>query len=211
MSRSLAISALLLSGCGFSFQPDAGTPPVVDTATPAAGPTGSYAAAARADLRVKRWRQLSLDLQGALELPEDQVCKEAGNFDCAVLHTAQLGGVSVDHALYEPITWWTVTTGLAMERFSLQACHNRLVLDRDGDAPVVYTHVELGATTLTAEAADAQATELWRRVLARDPAAWELEAARELHADVVADGANNGEWAALLCFSLATSTEHLLY
>ena len=165
----------------------------------------------RADLRVKRWRQLSLDLQGALELPEDQVCKEAGNFDCAVLHTAQLGGVSVDHALYEPITWWTVTTGLAMERFSLQACHNRLVLDRDGDAPVVYTHVELGATTLTAEAADAQATELWRRVLARDPAAWELEAARDLHADVVADGANNGEWAALLCFSLATSTEHLLY
>ena len=102
-----------------------------------------------------------------------------------------------------------VTTGLAMERFSLQACHNRLVLDRDGDAPVVYTHVELGATTLTARPRTGHGA-----VAARTrpgPGRLELEAARDLHADVVADGANNGEWAALLCFSLATSTEHLLY
>ena len=68
MTRFRLLVALLVSGCGFSFQPDKPSAPV-DTGE-ATGPAdgSAYTAAARADLRVKRWRQLSLDLEGALQL-----------------------------------------------------------------------------------------------------------------------------------------------
>ena len=208
----MGLVAWASSGCTFIFNADSPTPPA-DTGAAAddAAPSG-YAAASRADLRMKRWRQLSLDLEGGLELTRAEVCREAGNFDCTRLHTAQLGGTSIDHALYEPITWWTVTTGLTFERVVLQACHNRLDKDRSGESePVVFVEMPLDSSTLTDAQADAQATALWRRLLARDPAAWELTEARALHASAVSAGGDNGDWGVMLCFALATSTEHLLY
>lgn len=211
MSRPV-LAALLAAGCGAPFQADTPAVPADTGAAATDGASGAYAPASRADLRLKRWRQLSLDLQGALQLTEDEVCREAGNFECTRLHTAQLGGTSIDHALYQPITWWTVTTGLTLERVVLQACHNRLVKDRDEEAaPVVYQHVDLSSDAATPAEADALSTALWQRVLARDPAGWELEEARALHAQAVSAGGDNGDWAVMLCFSLATSTEHLLY
>ena len=208
----VGLLACALAGCAYSFDADTPTP------TPAPEPSaddeasGDYAPASRADLRMKRWRQLSLDLEGALELTAAEVCREAGNFECTRLHTAQLGGTSIDHALYEPITWWTVTTGLTFERVVLQACHNRLEKDRSPESePVVFIEMPLDSATLTDAQADAQAIMLWRRVLARDPAAWELTEARALHASAVSAGGDNGDWGVMLCFALATSTEHLLY
>lgn len=210
MTRLSPTLLLLALGCGTAFDADPGQSVDPIRAEPEAAPTG-HAAAARADLRIKRWRQLSLDLQGALELTADEVCKETGNFDCTRLHVAQLGGVSIDHALYEPIDWWTVTTGLSMERVVLQACWNRLEKDRAADAPVVFRHLPLTGLGASDSDLDAQSVELWRRLLARDPSADELAEARALHRANVESGASDADWAALLCFSLATSSEHLLY
>lgn len=167
-------------------------------------------ASAKADLRVKRWRQLSLDLRGVLRLSEDALCRETGLYDCTDLHVVPLGGVSIENGLYAPRSDFSVTTGLALERVVLQACWNRLELDRAGPAEV-FTAVDLHATTVPAPALDAQSTALFRGFLARDPSAAELAGARALAAEVESDGGTATEWALALCFALGTSTEFLLY
>ena len=138
-----------------------------DTGAPATEP--AYATSTRADLRVKRWRQLSLDLQGALELAEDDVCKEIDRFQCTSMHVVQLGGISDDNGVYQPQEQLSVTAGLATERVVIQACTHRMEADREAEEPVVFGHVDLEGDTLEPAEGDAQSTELWRRLLARDP------------------------------------------
>lgn len=174
--------------------------------------TEGWTPATRADLRTKRWRQLTLDLQQALQLPEDELCRETGLYECTNLHVVPLGGVSLDNGLYQPIDSVAVTTGLAMERVALASCWERLSRDRAGDEPaVVFTELDLAATEAAEAALDAQATVLWRRFLARDATADELAAARTLHAGVIEDGGGNAEWSLALCSALATSSEFLFY
>jgi len=179
------------------------------------GVDGELVAASRADLRLKRWRQLSQDLEGALELRPDQVCREAGLYDCTELHVVPLGGVSVPNGLYRPIDTISATTGLASERMVLQACWNREKLDvaalAAGQAAVVFGQVDLAASALSEEDATAQLTELYRRLLARDPAPEEVTALVGLHASIIADGGTNADWALLSCFSIGTTTEALSY
>jgi hypothetical protein len=178
----------------------------------AADETDAYTPATRADLRTKRWRQLTLDLQQALQLPEDELCREAGLYQCTDLHVVPLGGVSLDNGLYQPVDGIAVTTGLATERVALAACWERLSRDRAAEAPaLVFTELDLTAAAASDRELDAQAALLWRRFLARDATADELAAARSLHAGVVEDGGGNAEWGLALCAALATSSEFLLY
>ncbi len=184
-----------------------------DTAEPAGEP--SYAPSTRADLRPKRWRQLSLDLEGALELAEDDICKETDRFQCTSLHVIPLGGISEDNGVYEPQSVLPGTAGLATERVVLQACTHRLEADRelqeaDEDARV-FTHIDLEGSELTEEAGQNQATELWRRLLMRDPSETELAGAISLHESVVSSGGDNAAWGVMLCLALGTSTEALTY
>jgi hypothetical protein len=175
-------------------------------------PTDAWTPATRADLRMKRWRQISQDLSGALQLQTDELCREAGNFDCNEIHVVPMGGISVDNGLYAPIDGVSVTTGLAIERVLLSACWTRLERDMAGEQPaVVFTQIPLEDTTLDDTAADAQATLLWQRLLARDPSPDELAAARGLHVGIIEDGGRNAEWALSLCVALGTSSEFLLY
>ena len=217
------LSLLLLTGCSLDFAADSLSPGEApdettggedgggDGGSTTTDPGPAYAPSVRADLRLKRWRQLSLDLEGALELPEDELCRETGLYDCTTLHVVPLGGISADNGLYAPQEQQSVTTGLAIERLALQACMNRLELDRAAEVPVVFSLIDLDATELADADADAQATELWHRLLARDPSAEELEGARALYGSTIAEGGDNGAWAAMLCFALATSTEALTY
>jgi hypothetical protein len=179
-----------------------------DSAEPVVEP--AFSTAARADLRLKRWRQLSLDLQGALALTPDQVCKETGLYDCTDLHAVALGGLSRDNGVYDAQNRVGVTTSLAMERVVLQACWTRVELDL-ADTPVVFTHVALDSSDATETELDAQTTELTRRLLARDPVDDELIAMRDFHATTLELGGTNAEWAWGACFALGTSTEALLY
>ncbi|MCO4774169.1 MAG: hypothetical protein KDA24_29330 [Deltaproteobacteria bacterium] len=165
----------------------------------------------KSDLRMKRWRQLHLDLQGALELAPDDICNETGLYDCRVLHTVPLGGISIDNALFRPIDAPSATTGLAVERFVLQACAARAFEDTAPGADPVIFDLEADGTTLSREAADPIITALYRRFLARDPLSEESDALYAMHADLVADGGLNLEWGWLACFAVATSTEALLY
>jgi len=204
---------LLLAACsvpdGAGLVPG-GALPEADTSVPDEV-EASFDASVRADLRLKRWRQLSLDLQGALELAADDVCRETDRFDCTTLHVVPLGGVSSDNGLYSPQAQQSVTTGLAMERVVLQACLRRLELDREADEPVVFGHIDLDSDALDSEAAEAQTTELWRRLLARDPSPEELADAEALHGAIVESGGDTASWAAMLCLAVGTSTEALTY
>jgi len=166
-----------------------------------------FSSAARADLRMKRWRQLSLDLQGALELPADEVCRETGLYDCFDIHTVPMGGLSRDNGLYHPTQGITVTTGLAMERVVLQACWNRLELDREGH-PVVFT-VDLEGDS--DEGLDDQVDDLYHRLLARNPEEAERALLVDFHDEVLDEGGGTAEWALMSCLIVGTTTEALLY
>lgn len=205
------LALALLTGCGVIDDlidpPDAEEPPELEEPTPFdQGPP----IAARGDLRMKRWRQLSLDLQGALELPADELCQETGRFDCADLHAVPLGGLSVDNGLFEPLDEPSATTGLATERFVLQACWHRFQRDQEGE-PIVFLGIDPDGTALDPAAGAAQVTGLYRRLLARDPLKAESDALLALHPALVAAGGLNGEWQILACFSIATTSEALLF
>lgn len=225
--RSLAAILVLwgAGGCGADGEaPGGGTTDDGGSADGGAGDGGGsggtaadpeYAAATRADLRLVRWRQLLLNLEGGLALTADQVCREAGLYDCADLHVVPLGGVSVPNGLYRPIDAVAATTSMAMERVVLQACWNRLSLDRElvaaGDAAVVFGALDLRTPDATADGREAVAVELYRRLLARDPLPVETAALEDLYTRVVAQGAGPLDWAALACFAVGTTTEALTY
>ena len=206
------VLATLLVGCDDIRLSGVSPVDIGSAPTEAEPPTDVWTPATRADLRMKRWRQLSQDLSGALQLQTDELCRETGNFDCNEIHVVPLGGVSIDNGLYAPIEGASVTTGLAIERVLLSACWKRLQRDMDPDqSAVVFTEIPLESTTLDDEAADAQSTILWQRVLARDPTPEELAAARRLHPGIIDDGGRNAEWALSLCVALGTSSEFLFY
>jgi hypothetical protein len=202
------LAMAMLCGCGVpgdgpggddpTVEPDP-TPPVFDQGPPIS---------ARGDLRMKRWRQLALDLEGALELSSGDLCNETGNFPCADLHAVPLGGISIDNGLFEPLDQPSATTGLAIERFVLQACWHRFQKDQEGP-PVVFQGIDPDGTTVVDP--DRQVRSLYRRLLARDPLDEELAAMAGLHAQIIDAGGLNGEWQVLSCFTIATSSEALLY
>ncbi len=168
----------------------------------------------RADLRMKRWRQIRSDLQGAMELPADQVCREAGLYDCADLHAVSLGGISMDNGLYRASDALSVTSGLAAERWVLQACWTRLQIDlEEGVEPVVFGSVadDPSGTGLETSDAEALTIDLYRRLHARDPLTEELEAVVGLRAGIADGGGGDADWALMACFAVGTTTEALLY
>ncbi len=203
MRLRLAILAALLVGCPSDSEP-VEPPPDVEQE--------GFGVSIKGDLKMKRWRQISRDLEAALALPPEAVCNETGIYPCTDLHAVPLGGVSIDNGLFRPVDTVSVTSGLAFERFALAACWERLRRDTEEDAaaPVVFT-VPADDTALDAEAGVAQVTDLYRRLLARDPLPEEAEAVVAMHAGIVEDGGRNGEWAAMACFAVATTTEGLLY
>lgn len=230
-ARHLLPAALLLgplAGCQDESEPK----PVTVDGTPAEESDGlpgdddentdsdddgpaAYAPSARADLRVKRWRQIVRDLGGALALTEDQLCAETGLHDCTTIHVVPLGGISVDNGLYAPVDGLSVTSNQALERFVLQACSNRVVLDLEridaGDEAEVFGPLAACEGSLDASCVDAQTTELYRRLLARDPVAAEQALLRTLASDTEALGGDAAAFATTACFMVATTTEFLTY
>lgn len=198
----LAVPALLAAQCAPEPDPvEPPTGPVYDLGEPVS---------VKADLKMKRWRQIHLDLQGALELRPDAVCNETGIYDCRILHNVPLGGINIENGLFRPVEGLAVASGLAIERFVLSACAERAAQDAEAEEPLIFT-MDLDGTTLEREEADAFVTDLYRRLLARDPLPEELDAVFAMHAGIVADGGLNMEWGWMACFAIGTSTEALLY
>lgn len=133
----------------------------------------------------------------------------SGFFDLEVpggLHLVALGG----HDPYftdalEPLAEPIATTPAALDRVALSACGNRADADRTGPA-VVFTHVDLDAAAIAPDdpGLGDQVTELYRRLLARDPESAEVDVFREL----VREGPMGGrDFAVLSCYMLVTSAE----
>lgn len=154
----------------------------------------------------KRYRSLERSLMTALELNKNQLCKESGSLNCVdEVHLFALGGNEpFNKAQYNRLQAPSVTTGVAIDRLVLASCSARLNLDQNG-TPKVFTKMPLTSDSPAAAAVKAQATELYQRLLLRNPSPEELAVLGRF-----AEGGLSGEKVAKsLCFAIASHAEFL--
>lgn len=203
--------------------PDAGRPPNA-CLTGGAGP--GFAVSARPDLRWKRARSLELNMMQALSLTEVQVCDELGFFASApnvvpnicfrTVHTVPLGSNdAIRSGMYRPVPAPTATTPNALDRVVVHACGRRVDLD-GATAPgarEVFRNLDLAAPSVSAAdpAVNLDVTELYRRLLARDPTPVELDKVAELTQPVDSQPVSARDFAKMACFAVATTTEFVFH
>ncbi len=179
-------------------QPGSGAPGTAKPGVPQAGKT----------LVWKRYRPFETGLIKGLGLTKDQVCLELGKDSCIdKVHLTVLGGNEpFVNGQYERAQTPTVLTAVAIDRVVLSACSRRIELDAAAGAnAVVFKHFPLTAAKPNDEQLKQQATELYRRILARDPEAPELQAITAFGAAATA-----GDKIALsMCYAIASSSENI--
>lgn len=82
-------------------------------------------------------------------------------------------------------------------------------LRAEGQPAVVFGYVDPAGATVETVAGTDQLTELYRRLLARDPLQAEVDALLGLHAAVLAEGGINADWLLLSCFAIGSTTKAL--
>jgi len=156
----------------------------------------------------KRYRPFEAGLIKGLGLSKDQICLELGRESCIdKVHLTVLGGNEpFFNGQYERAHAPTVLTAVAIDRVVLSACSKRIELDTAaGATAAVFKFFPLTAAKPTDEQIKQQATELYRRILARDPEATELQAISSFGATATA-----GDKIALsLCYAIASSAENI--
>ncbi|RYZ57400.1 MAG: hypothetical protein EOP07_09985 [Proteobacteria bacterium] len=177
---------------------------------PAANETGDMATPAPGtDLVWKRYRAFENGLVKGLALDKKDFCSELGKESCIdKVHLTVLGGNEpYESGQYERAQTPTALTAVAVDRIVLTACSKRLELDRQAAAAaVVFKHFPLSGAAPDAKALEAQTTELYRRLLARNPEANEIAAVEAIRAqNLTAD-----KLALMLCFAIGTSAENIL-
>lgn len=178
--------------------PPGGAPGTAKPGLPQAGKT----------LVWKRYRAFESGLVKGLGLTKDQVCMELGRDSCIdKVHLTVLGGNEpFFNGQYERAHAPTVLTAVAIDRVVLSACSRRIELDAGlGANAVVFKHFPLTAGKPSDDQIKQQATELYRRILARDPEAPELQAISAFGGTAAA-----GDKIALsLCYAIASSSENI--
>jgi|GEM_PF-793385 len=191
-------------------------------------PAETMMTSARGHLVWKRARQLRNELTDALELPDDELCKELGTKNCYSVHLVALGGNDpIYDAMYEPVAQPSVVTPNAIDRFVLGACETRLQADLaiDPDAPIVdagpdagappervFKHLPLDANLAGCEPGiDVHITDMYRRFLRRDPTSAEVAKVRELLTDVAGNPVTGADFALTTCFAVGSSVENIFY
>jgi hypothetical protein len=170
----------------------------------------------RPNLQWKRYSALEADLMQALELPADQLCNEFGIASCVnTVYLVSLGGNEpFQSGLLEPSAEPLATTPAAVDRLLLSACGRRTELDRAAgrNQAKVFRDLDLtgNAPAPDAEATKRTITELYHRLLAREPQAHELTTVASL---VKSDSAavTASDFATLACFTIGTSSEFLFF
>ena len=197
---SAVVLALALTGCGGG---DSGKDD---------GEQTEVAPSTRNDLQWKRAWAVQRDLQNALELTEEELCTELGQFDCVrEVHLVSLGGHdAIESAIYESLPEPLATTPVAVDRLVLSACTQRVDADAAGDAKV-FTNLELGGDAPGADdpAVEKTIESLYRRFLARDPKPSEIETVSTLVVDDDGDAVSATDFAKLACYAVGSSTEFL--
>jgi hypothetical protein len=155
--------------------------------------------------------------QNVLEQDLDEECKKLqGTAVCTDgpyipldnprgIHVIPLGGNNPFlSGILEQITEPIVTTPIALDRFVLSACGERVAKDVAG-SPAVFKSIDLGAPiTAASPGIDETIVDLYKRLLAREPTAAEKTAVLS-----VVDGPSmtGAEFARLSCFIVATLPE----
>jgi hypothetical protein len=177
---------------------------------PAANETGDMATPAPGtDLVWKRYRAFENGLVKGLALDKKDFCSELGKESCIdKVHLTVLGGNEpYEMGQYERAQTPTALTAVAVDRIVLTACSKRLELDRQAAAnAVVFKHFPLSGPAPEAKALEMQTTELYRRILARNPESNEIAAVDAIRAQNLAAD----KLALMLCFAIGTSAENIL-
>jgi outer membrane murein-binding lipoprotein Lpp len=168
------------------------------------------------DVQWKRAAAVERDLMRALELSSEQLCREVGVAPCvSQVHLVALGGHDpYGLGLYESLAAPLATTPIALDRVVLSGCAARADLDRDaGNAAVVFTGFDLAAVTPAGDdpRVAAMVTELYHRLLAREPLVAEIETLGELTIDDAGEPIGGRDFAVLACYAIATTTEFLFF
>ncbi len=128
----------------------------------------------------KRYRAFEQGLMAGLELSKNQLCNEMGSFSCVdKVHLTILGGnEAFDSAQHERLQDPSILTSVAVSRVLLSACSQRADLDEQSgvQGAAVFKHFALTGSGTDGGAVTAQATELYKRLLARTPTQQELSA-----------------------------------
>jgi hypothetical protein len=212
--------ALALGACSSDPKPPAADhEDVVDAGTPDehTSPDPQEASASQhPNLQWKRYAAFEADLAQALELAPDELCKEFGQESCTrVVHLAPLGGHEpFKTGLLEPSAEPLATTPAVVDRIVLSACSKRAGRDRAAGAKAkVFRAIDLGKAAPPPDSAETKTlvSELYRRFLARDPDEFELASVATLALDEEGKALGGDAFAALACFTIATSTEFLFF
>lgn len=165
----------------------------------------------------KRADALAADLSLALALSPDTMCRELGVIPCVEAERVALGGSDpLGTGLYVPAARPGLTTPNAVDRLVLAACAERVAQDAAGPAEIVRS-IDLDAASLDPDAAatrtamETDATELHRRLLARDPSADELAVLVDLARPAEGLTPTAREWATLTCFAIGSRTDNVFY
>ncbi len=158
------------------------------------------------NLQWKRAAAVEHDLERALALTRDQLCLEVGVAPC-VEDPLGLG-------LYESLAAPLATTPIALDRVALSGCAARADLDRAAGpaAAVVFRGLDLAGPAPAADdpGVATMTTELYRRLLGRDPLAAEVSTIGALTRDESGPIAAR-DFAVLACYAIATTTEFLFF
>lgn len=205
----------LLAGCTIS-KDDASEPPKrppKDAPTPDDGKVRPVVAS---NLQWKRSAAFEADLAAALELAPGDLCSEFGTEPCIrKVHMVPLGGnepflTGMLEAAQEPLA----STPTVVDRIVLTACANRVARDREaGSKAEVFDAFPLDgkAPAPTDKATRTLVTDLYRRLLARDPAAHEVDRIAALARDEDGKAVGASDFAKLACYAIGTSAEFLFF
>ena len=178
-------------------------------------PGGGCEGTVKASAVWKRVSVLQADLSRALELSATDLCQELDSLDCfSEVHLAALGGNEpFKQAQYSVIPEPSAITAVAVDRVVLASCANRVDADRAlNNEARVFVHYDLSAMADANDnnylsSFDQQNTDLYRRLLARDPSSQELTIMRKLLNST--NPISNQDIAKLSCYAIASSSEFI--
>jgi hypothetical protein len=218
---SLLLSLLIVACSGEALPSGPGDfavrsadPAQTDAPDPPPPAAEQIAASSHANLQWKRAATFESDLAAALELTAEELCSELGSESCTrVVHLAPLGGHDpFKSGLLEPAAEPLATTPAVVDRVVLSACTRRVELDRKAARRArVFRGFALDGPAPEPEAAKQLITQLYRRLLARDPAGDELALLGKLTRGADDQPVPAREFATLACFTIATTTEFLFF
>lgn len=174
--------------------------------------TASQQAPSRAPrVKFKGGLRMANDLSRALEIPVKELCEEVSTFDCLDVHNIVLGGVDpYDLRIDDPLPVAPVTAPLAVERIALSACGERAARDfAQPERAILFTGMADPEARMSAR--ESTVSELYRRLLQREPTSQETSALVELYDRLQQDSRVAQTWSQLSCMAIATTTEFLFY